>query len=174
MNTYKCLQTFHLSLYTLRPRAIASNSPDVLASKSCKRFQSYNRFSGRKPQYNRFDRAQQFRDRWNRDPRFRYLVSAGGIGAVGFYTYNLDRVPVSGRLRFNCVPTSFEQSTSMASYQGIMQEYRGRILPSWHPHSQMVRKVLKRLIPHSGLEGQDWAVHVIDDDENKNAFVIPG
>lgn len=37
----------------------------------------------------------------------------------------------------------------------------------------MVQRVLDRLIPHSGLEGDQWEIHVIDDD-TKNAFVIPG
>ncbi|MCJ1392630.1 hypothetical protein MMC18_005500 [Xylographa bjoerkii] len=38
----------------------------------------------------------------------------------------------------------------------------------------MVHRVLNRLIPASGLEGQEWEVHVIDDKEQMNAFVIPG
>ena len=37
----------------------------------------------------------------------------------------------------------------------------------------MVQRVLNRLIPHSGLQGEEWEIHVIDDPE-KNAFVIPG
>lgn len=56
-----------------------------------------------------------------------------------------------------------------------MQEYRGKILPPQHPHHRLVKKVLDRLIPHSGLpaDQNDWEVHVIQD-EMKNAFVIPG
>lgn len=38
----------------------------------------------------------------------------------------------------------------------------------------MVNKVLARLIPAAGLEGQNWEVQVIDDAEEKNAFVLPG
>ena len=38
----------------------------------------------------------------------------------------------------------------------------------------MVNKVLERLIPAAGLEGQNWEVRVIDDPEQKNAFVLPG
>lgn len=37
----------------------------------------------------------------------------------------------------------------------------------------MVQRVLTRLLPHSGLEGEEWEIHVIDDDM-KNAFVVPG
>ena len=38
----------------------------------------------------------------------------------------------------------------------------------------MVNKVLQRLIPAAGLEGQNWEVKVINDPEQKNAFVLPG
>lgn len=37
----------------------------------------------------------------------------------------------------------------------------------------MVRRILDRLIPASGLTDQKWEVYVIDSDE-VNAFVIPG
>lgn len=38
----------------------------------------------------------------------------------------------------------------------------------------MVNKVLARLIPAAGLEGQNWEVKVIDAPEQMNAFVLPG
>ena len=174
MNPYKGLQGFHRPLYSLRPSLFQRSLSKRIPSQSSQRFQSYNPFPGRRPQYNRFDRVQQIRDRWNRDPNFRYLIGTGGAGVAGFYAYNLEKVPVSGRLRFNCVPASVEASTSLSTYQEILQEFWGRILPDFHPHSKMVNRVLKRLIPNSGLEGQEWEVHVIDDDSNKNAFVIPG
>ena len=174
MNTYKGLQALRLPRYTLRPSTLQIYPPIAFPSKASQRFQSYNQFPRRRPQYNPFDRAQQLRDKWNRDLNFRKLIGAAGAGAAGFYAYNLERVPVSGRVRFNCVPTSWEASTSLSTYQEILQEYRGQILPDWHPHSRMVNRVLKRLIPNSGLEDQEWEVHVINDDSNRNAFVIPG
>lgn len=48
------------------------------------------------------------------------------------------------------------------------------MLPAWHPQVKMVQRVLDRLVPQSGLSGQDWEVHVIDDLSQLNAFVIPG
>ena len=38
---------------------------------------------------------------------------------------------------------------------------------------RMVHRVLERLLPHSGLEHENWEVYVIDD-QTKNAFVVPG
>lgn len=60
------------------------------------------------------------------------------------------------------------------SYRQILQAERGKILPDRHPLTRTVDRVLQRLIPYSGLEGLDWKVHVIQDDQNANAFVIPG
>lgn len=60
------------------------------------------------------------------------------------------------------------------TYREILHAERGKVLPDSHPLTQTVDRVLQRLIPHSGLEGIDWKVHVIKDDRNANAFVIPG
>ena len=59
-------------------------------------------------------------------------------------------------------------------YEQVLKEYGQRVLPAWHPDSRLVHKVLDRLIPASGLQDQPWEVHVIDDKEQKNAFVVPG
>ncbi len=55
-----------------------------------------------------------------------------------------------------------------------MQQFGNRILPPSHPSSRLVNRVMSRLIPVSGLAEQQWEVRVIDDPEQKNAFVIPG
>ncbi len=59
-------------------------------------------------------------------------------------------------------------------YQQVLQEFGNRVLPAYHPQTKMVQRVLERLIPASGMAGQDWEVHVIDDPSQMNAFVIPG
>ncbi len=56
-----------------------------------------------------------------------------------------------------------------------MREYQGRVLPANHPKSRMVKRVLERLVPHSGLEARGgWEVRVIEDKDNMNAFIIQG
>lgn len=59
-------------------------------------------------------------------------------------------------------------------YQSVLQEFGPKVLPDWDPRVKMVERVLQRLIPASGLTDEKWEVHVIDDPEQKNAFVIPG
>ncbi|KAL2047239.1 hypothetical protein N7G274_001258 [Stereocaulon virgatum] len=126
------------------------------------------------PRYHRFSRAQQIYNLWHTSPGFRYSV--GGMGMAGgvFYYANLERVPVSGRLRFNCVSEKYEEQAAEQQFHMVMQEFRGRVLPPNHPSSRLVNRVLQRLIPASGLEGQQWEVRVIHDPEQKNAFVMPG
>lgn len=87
--------------------------------------------------------------------------------------FNLEEVPVSHRRRFNIVGPEKEAAAGQMMYKQTMQEYGNQILPASHPKSRMVQRVLDRLIPHSGLENEDWEVHVIAD-PMKNAFVIPG
>lgn len=58
--------------------------------------------------------------------------------------------------------------------QQILKEYQGSVVPEWDKRAVQVRRVLDRLVPASGLlADKQWSVHVIED-EQKNAFVIPG
>lgn len=66
-----------------------------------------------------------------------------------------------------------EASIAQASYDQVMQEYRQQLMPPHSKEHRMVQRVLERLIPHSGLQDQEWETFVIDSDE-KNAFVVPG
>lgn len=71
-------------------------------------------------------------------------------------------MPVSGRRRFNCYSDATVEAEGMRAYHMIMQENRDAILPDWDRRTKLVRKVLSKLIPASGLENIDWEVHVID------------
>lgn len=134
-----------------------------------------SQFRRPQPRYNRFSRTQQLRELWFTSPSFRYGVGAAGLGGGAFYVYNLERVPVTGRLRFNCVPAQYEEQMAQEQYKQIMRQYHGRVLPANHPKSRMVKRVMERLVPHSGLEARGgWEVRVIEDKENMNAFIIPG
>lgn len=86
---------------------------------------------------------------------------------------NLETVPVSGRKRFNIISPSTEASQGQQAYQQTLQQFGGQIMSKLSKEHRLVQRVLNRLIPHSGLEGEEWEVHVIDD-EMVNAFVVPG
>ena len=112
--------------------------------------------------------------KWAQRPTFYYEVGALG-GACGiWYIYNLETVPVSGRRRFNAINEEYEKKLGQLQFQELLKEYQGAILPEYSREHQMAERVMERLIPHCGLEGQEWEVRVIKDDSQKNAFVLPG
>ena len=82
-------------------------------------------------------------------------------------------VQVSDRYRFNIVKPEWEAKIGQSMYDETMQQYGDKILPSHSPQHRLVQRVLDRLIPASGLQDEDWEIHVIQDPQ-KNAFVIPG
>jgi len=128
----------------------------------------------RPPQYNRFENAQHAYNFWRVSRTFRVSTGVIIVGCGIFYYVNLERVPVSGRLRFNFVSQRYlQERIGKQEAQSIAQEY-GPVLPPSHPDSEMVNRVLRRLIPASGLEHLNWEVRVIDDPDQVYAFVMPG
>ncbi|ETI28559.1 hypothetical protein G647_01009 [Cladophialophora carrionii CBS 160.54] len=106
----------------------------------------------------------------------RPLIVVGAGGGV-FYVYNLEEVPVTQRRRFNVVSPSSEEKivTDSGAYESLLQEFRGKVLPAEHPLTMQVARVVEKLLPTTrGLAGDNWRVHVIDDPQQKNAFVLPG
>jgi hypothetical protein len=84
---------------------------------------------------------------------------------------------ISGRRRFNMIPPSFEAYVGKSSMEEIQRQFQGQFLPDWDPRVKQVTKVLERLLPaaqKAGLVDVDWELHVIDDPDQQNAFVIPG
>jgi predicted Zn-dependent protease len=70
--------------------------------------------------------------------------------------------------------TSFLR-TNKVSYNDVLQQFRGKILPENHPYTQLVARVVERLLPSVGpLAGDEWRVHVVDEPDQRNAFVLPG
>ncbi|KAF2015257.1 mitochondrial metalloendopeptidase OMA1 [Aaosphaeria arxii CBS 175.79] len=140
-------------------------------------FRAY-RIGGRGPQYQRFGgaTASNILYRWAARPTFYRDVGFISVGAGGFYLYNLEEVPVSGRRRFNIISPQLEAYAAQGTMEQIKEEYRGKFLPEYDLRVRQVKKVLARLLPYvsgTGLDDLNWEVHVIESPE-QNAFVIPG
>ncbi|KAH0544904.1 hypothetical protein FGG08_000984 [Glutinoglossum americanum] len=131
-------------------------------------------YPGGGPRYSRFHRVNNLKAQWTQSPAIRYgTICLVGCG-VYFYTSNLEEVPVSGRRRFNVVSPEMEKEFAKQMYQQVLRQFGDKVLPTYHPDSRLVQRVLNRLIPASGLNDLKWEVHVIDDPKQINAFVIPG
>jgi Zn-dependent protease with chaperone function len=112
--------------------------------------------------------------RWVVSPAFYRNIGLIGAGAGGIYLYNLEQVPVTGRWRFNIIPSWIEQALGAAAVERIRQECSDYFLPEDDPRVQTVKKVLARLLPYvEGERDLNWEVTVIQCPDN-TAFVCPG
>ncbi|KAK3370208.1 peptidase family M48-domain-containing protein [Podospora didyma] len=112
---------------------------------------------------------------WSPSTHVIVVVAVGG--AVTFYFTNLETVPVSGRTRFNVYSPESVRKTSEMQYKMLMYDLErqgARILPDWDPRTVKVRRVMRKLIPFSGMADESWEIFVIDDPHTANAFVLPG
>ena len=123
--------------------------------------------------YSRFERTSNIFARWSSRPTFYYEV--GGLSAAlgGFYVYNLEVVPVSGRRRFNIFGPDYERQMAQGEVEQILRQFKGELLSDWDPRVRQVKRVINRLIPVCGLKDLDWEVYVVDS-PMVNAMVVPG
>lgn len=135
--------------------------------------QQYQQQRQHQQPYSNFRPVARFQYIWRNYPR---VVVGVGAGGTAVYAVNLEKVPLTGRVRFNVVSNERELSlVGDAGYQEILQEFRGKVLPSSHPYTQLVAKVTGRLLESCEfISGGDWTVHVIDEPSQVNAFVMPG
>ena len=159
---------------TLLPVGPAFQTSNCLASRASVRHASHRGFRRPRPRYNRFGAAEKVYTLWYTRPGFRYGLGGLGLGGGYFYYHNLETVPITGRRRFNCVSPTMEKKLVAGGYEEVVRAYGSHILPDNHPYTKLVRRVMERLIPVSGLESEPWEVKVIDDPSQKNAFVMPG
>jgi metalloendopeptidase OMA1, mitochondrial len=107
------------------------------------------------------------------------IMVVAAVGALLFYFTHLEVVPVSGRRRFNCFSEDSMKMLGEMQYEQLMEEAQAqgeRFLPDYDPRTIVVRNVMSRLIPVSGMPDNpgDWEIVVIDDPAIINAFVLPG
>ena len=97
----------------------------------------------------------------------RAFVVATVAAALAFYFWNSQTVPVTGRRRFNFLSDAFVAEAYKKSADVIVRQVAaqgGHFLPDWDPRTVIVRRVMKRLIPVSGMSGLNWEIRVIADD----------
>ncbi|RYO92325.1 hypothetical protein DL766_001920 [Monosporascus sp. MC13-8B] len=115
--------------------------------------------------------------RFAKSPSTHAVAAAAVAAAFVFYFSNIQTVPVSGRRRFNCFGEDTVAAVADQQAKRIVWEVErqgGRFLGDWDPRTRLVKRVMARLIPVSGMEDAEWEVRVIDDPHTANAFVLPG
>lgn len=96
----------------------------------------------------------------------RLFVVATVLTAVAFYLYNSQTVPVTGRRRFNFLSDAMVARAHAKAGAEIIEQVKqqgGHFLSDWDPRTIRVKRVMKRLIPVSGMSDLDWEIFVIAD-----------
>ncbi|PHH62448.1 hypothetical protein CDD81_7095 [Ophiocordyceps australis] len=109
--------------------------------------------------------------------RQRLLVLGVIVLAVGYYLSSAQKVPATGRWRFNILSDDFVAASYAGSDDKFIAAIRargGRFLSNWDQRARMAERVMKRLISVSGMDHLDWKITIIDDPKTANAFVLPG
>lgn len=99
---------------------------------------------------------------FSKHPGLHSFIAILGAGGIFIYVSNLEDVPVSGRRRFNIYSHEAMEREGQMMYEQILRQYQRAILPDWDTRTQMVQRVMSRLIPASGLQNVNWEVNVID------------
>ncbi|SCU85362.1 LAME_0D01068g1_1 [Lachancea meyersii CBS 8951] len=118
------------------------------------------------------------------DPTSRkYLALMFGGGSL-FYLTHLEEAPVSGRIRFIWLPRSLELKIANYSYNSMLKQTKGSILPTNNPLTIKVSRIFSQIVEAAQkdptidkqlLENIQWQVHIVDDPKAPpNAFVLPG
>lgn len=116
----------------------------------------------------------------NRIGKHNVIFITGGllVPFVGYYTYvHYETCPITGRRRW--ITFTKEQIITLAdlNYAEIMKENKGKILgPSHHlykKHIDIVSALLDANSDIDALRSIDWTLHVIDDPNVTNAYVLP-
>lgn len=106
------------------------------------------------------------------DRKFKVSAVAIVFLAVGFYFYNSKKVPITGRRQFNYLSDEIVARAHRMDAEMVIREVQrqgGHFLSEWDPRTILVKRVMKRLIPLSGLQDLDWEVHVIADSSKLSA-----
>ncbi|CAH02931.1 metalloendopeptidase [Kluyveromyces lactis] len=151
----------------LRPQARFYNTPIPRVT--------YKRFNGRTG--NSF--TQLLFDKTSR----KYLAIVFGTGSL-FYLTHLEEAPVTARTRFIWLPRSLELKIGQYTYNSVLSETKGKILPESHPLTRKVTKIFHRIVEaaehdpsvdQSLLKDVQWKIHIVNDPRAPpNAFVLPG
>ncbi|KAI1012913.1 hypothetical protein LB503_001698 [Fusarium chuoi] len=83
----------------------------------------------------------------------------------------------SRRRRFNFLSDSMVARAHSKAAAQVIEQVRaqgGHFLSEWDPRTILVRRVMRKLIPVSGMADLNWEIFVIADNRTANAFVLPG
>ncbi|KAG2354235.1 peptidase family M48-domain-containing protein [Suillus spraguei] len=132
--------------------------------------------SPRHAQYTRFP-SEQHRNPSGEaiDNRMKIVIALAAVAGT-YYVVHLEQVPETGRWRFMDISPKYETKLAQAAYDELLTEFRGKILPSNHPITQHVQRVVNRVLESSDLghlrssEPRRSLVEALDDFWSEDSF----
>ncbi|KAI0321738.1 peptidase family M48-domain-containing protein [Amylostereum chailletii] len=79
------------------------------------------------------------------------VVVLVAISAGAYYFVHLERVPETGRWRFMDITPQYEAKLWESSYQVLMDEFKGKVLPSDHVITRHIHRVVSRILEANDL-----------------------
>ena len=86
-------------------------------------------------------------------------VAVAGLGI--FWWTHREQVPITGRWRFYFM-SNYVLKRDNSTYPAMIKEIEPVVFHDNHPTAILVRRVLDRLLPSSGLEHLNWKLHVVN------------
>ncbi|CCE28252.1 uncharacterized protein CPUR_01726 [Claviceps purpurea 20.1] len=154
-------------------RVLTSSS----SQRSSTRRSSQRSSTRRSSQRNSFDATAHKSAPAERSLTSRTVMVVACLGAVLFYFSTSQRVPVTGRRRFSFLSDGFVEYMYANIGDDVVQmvhDEGGHFLPDWDPRTTLVKRVMRKLIPVSGLPDLNWEISVVANNSIVNAFVYPG
>ncbi|KAG2158779.1 peptidase family M48-domain-containing protein [Suillus bovinus] len=132
VRNYPRVQPPTSSLHSIPPRRLSTSSP-------------------RHAQYTRFpSEDQRHTSGVVIDNRMKIAIAIVAVGGA-YYVVHLEQVPETGRWRFMDISRKYETKLAQASYDELLAEFRGKILPSNHAVTRHVQRVVNRILESSDL-----------------------
>ncbi|KAG2340088.1 hypothetical protein BDR05DRAFT_1061767 [Suillus weaverae] len=153
----------------LRVRLLTSSprsTPVRQFSTSSPRHAQYTRFSSEKHRHPSGEVI---------DNRMKIVIALVALGGT-YYVVHLEQVPETGRWRFMDISPKYETKLAQAAYDELLAEFRGKVLPSNHPVTRHVQRVVSRILESSDLghlrssEPRRSLVEALDDFWSEDPF----
>ncbi|KAG1774566.1 peptidase family M48-domain-containing protein [Suillus placidus] len=148
------------------PTSSPRSTPLRQLSTSSPRHAQYTRFSSEKHRHPSGEVI---------DNRMKIVIALVAVGGT-YYIVHLEQVPETGRWRFMDISPKYETKLAQAAYDELLAEFRGKVLPSNHPVTRHVQRVVSRILESSDLghlrssEPRRSLVEALDDFWSEDPF----